>query len=72
MTANRFQAPQTSTFNYTFLLPNSDTVTGTCVFSNYAHVVGPIQKKKTNMAEVVSVMVVFRIFYYMPVFNLLD
>lgn len=45
MTANRFQALQTSTFNYTFLLPISDTVTGTCVFSNYAHVVGPIQKK---------------------------
>lgn len=48
MTANRFQAPQTSTFNYTFLLPNSDTVTGTCVFSNYAHVIGPIQKKKNK------------------------
>lgn len=42
--ANRFQAHQNSTFNYTSLLLNSDTVTGTCVSSNYAHVIGPIQK----------------------------
>lgn len=40
--ANRFQAHQNNTFNYTSLLLNTDTVT--CVFSNYAHVIGPIQK----------------------------
>jgi len=43
--ANRFQAHPNHTFNYTSLLLNSDTVTGTWVSSNYAHVIGPIQKQ---------------------------
>lgn len=43
--ANKFQAHQNSTFNYTSLLLNSDTLTGTCASSNYAHVIGSTQKE---------------------------
>lgn len=67
--ANRFQAHQNSTFNYTSLLLNSEMVTGTYVSSNDAHVIGPIQKKKVHeMAEIVFLMMVYFFFFFPSLF----